>query len=444
MTPTDFSILPEWESSEYGPAELKQTAARITIMVGGETATQSVDTWSKSVSSSARLSAYPLALWLASSWWRLRWEPTSTGGGTPHGWRMSHELAAVGGGFVWPLLCFDSDGVFVETQCRQAARAETESVHYLQSFAKSVRCEVFERAVENFISLVIARLDAMDVVDTDLHAIWHDVQTERRSAKTSLYRRVEACLGFDPDEAPEMVVNEVVALTESAGPSATNEIAAACSGSAPHEMFTKVRELAASSGIAGGMDLPADFRGREASRVDRSAPPWEQGWKCAHGLRNACGLNGGPVDDSSLYSLLSLPQKSHANFPSQSKQAPLGLAVRTKDSGEMRFMFRKRNATGLRFEAARFIGDYLFSSKREMWHPLTDYRTARQKFQRAFAIEFLCPITALLDFMDNDYSESAIEEASGRFNVSSLAIASHLVNNKIIPIAAVPMVSAYT
>src|SRR3972149_3215532 len=55
------------------------------------------------------VSAYAVARWLLLNWWRLRWEPLRT---TTH-WRMTHSLAAIGGGDAWPPLQFSSDGRFV-------------------------------------------------------------------------------------------------------------------------------------------------------------------------------------------------------------------------------------------------------------------------------------------------------------------------------------------
>jgi Zn-dependent peptidase ImmA (M78 family) len=65
----------------------------------------------------------------------------------------------------------------------------------------------------------------------------------------------------------------------------------------------------------------------------------------------------------------------------------------------------------------------------DRWLPATDARTARQQKQRAFAAEFLCPIHAVESFLNEDYSQEAIERAAEHFGVSPLAMRSHLANN---------------
>ena len=69
----------------------------------------------------------------------------------------------------------------------------------------------------------------------------------------------------------------------------------------------------------------------------------------------------------------------------------------------------------------------------ERWLPVTDTGTARQKTQRAFATEFLCPILALDEYLNHDFSPEAVEEAGEYFGVSELAVKSHLANHGRIP-----------
>jgi len=52
-----------------------------------------------------------------------------------------------------------------------------------------------------------------------------------------------------------------------------------------------------------------------------------------------------------------------------------------------------------------------------------------QKFQRAFAAEFLCPVSSLVEFLDGDFSESAVEDAASYFTVSEQTVEALLINN---------------
>jgi hypothetical protein len=91
--------------------EVRHTAAMLRIVVGNDVVTRNEDEWAQTVREEVRLSAYPLALWLASSWWRLRWEPLSISRSIPgQSWRMAHEMSAAGYGYVWPRMLFAFDG----------------------------------------------------------------------------------------------------------------------------------------------------------------------------------------------------------------------------------------------------------------------------------------------------------------------------------------------
>jgi len=65
-----FSIDCDWVSSLHEEPEVRQTSVGLKITLGAGVLTQNVDDWSKTVSDEVRLSAYPLALWFASNWWR--------------------------------------------------------------------------------------------------------------------------------------------------------------------------------------------------------------------------------------------------------------------------------------------------------------------------------------------------------------------------------------
>jgi len=100
----------------------------------------------------------------------------------------------------------------------------------------------------------------------------------------------------------------------------------------------------------------------------------------------------------------------------------------------LQFHPRKKHSIAKRFELARFIGDYiLHDGQGEAWLASTDLRTSRQKYQRAFAAEFLCPLDSLQAYLNKDYSESAIEDAAEHFDVSPQTVESMLANNDLIP-----------
>lgn len=110
----------------------------------------------------------------------------------------------------------------------------------------------------------------------------------------------------------------------------------------------------------------------------------------------------------------------------------MGLAVRTGRWGS-EVAFSKKNRPARRFEAARFIADYLSAAGSDRWLPITDAATARQKLQRAFAAEFLCPIDSLRSYLGDEFLPQDFEDAAEYFGISETAIKSHLANHYLIP-----------
>ena len=139
------------------------------------------------------------------------------------------------------------------------------------------------------------------------------------------------------------------------------------------------------------------------------------------------------MSDEELASVLNIPADRLRRPAVATSRPHLGLAIRNGQQDHLKLLFRKRNRPALRFEAARFVAEEILTPKQESWLPATDTSTARQKVQRAFAAEFLCPIGALRDFLNGDFSPEAIEEAGEYFGVSELAVKSHLANHRQIP-----------
>ena len=429
---SEMVIQLEWLPPFQGTEEVQRTSATIEIRFGADNATRFEDAWSQSVQQGARVSAYPLALWLASSWWRIRWEPlpsrirlTPAGLSADTDWRMSHDLPAAGYGFIWPPLTFASDGEAIRVNCRPSGARSGEPVRYLSEFDVFVPASDFERETDRFMELVLRRLDSLG--RTALHVLWSEVLAERADPGQSAARRFEARLGYEPDEAPEPLVQRLLKVASEAGADAADEIAPVCSGSNPAETLSEVVDLASRPGVIGKVTVP-----RDQSVANGKLPPWQRGQRLAISVRESLGLGRQALDDKTLADLLQISSE-HLNTTEQwANPAPLGLAVRSGDNGELKFLFRKRNRPARRFEAARFIGDHL-CMRRDRWLPITDSATARQKVQRAFAAEFLCPIESLRAYLGNEFPQEAFEDAAEHFGISEMAVKSHLANHHLIP-----------
>lgn len=420
---TDFSIRCRWESALHEAPEVRETSAMIKVMLGDMAITRNEDIWSQTVRDDVRLSAYPLALWFAASWWRLRWEPLPASAPS-HSWRMAHELAAAGHGYVWPRMLFASDGENIQTWAVQSAPTTTTAVRYLTSATYTLQSSDFERALDDFIGSVTARLDAVEIQATTLHGLWEEVITERNDAEIAAYRRLEAMLGFDPDECPESLHDHFSDMIPKAGADAVEEIAAVCA-SDPEKKLKEIIEFSTSNGLEGRIEIPAQ------EDVIHHAPPWQRGRTLAKQVRSCMGLGGTPIEDGRLCELLGLSKEQAINTPS-SAHPPLGMAIRHDGTSRMKFLLSKRNRYGRRFELARLLGDHLMGNINSTWLPATNTKTARQKAQRAFAAELLCPIDALQEQLDGDFSNDAMDDAAEDFGVSTEAVKTQLVNNGLL------------
>lgn len=420
-----FSIaVIKWLADSEGPDEIQQTSAEIRIEVGGHIATRIDDMWSRSVQTEIRVNAYPLALWIAASWWRLRAEPRRSRAAQDLPWRMSHELPAAGGGFLWPPITFEADGDAIILHCRRSLPPKAESAQFLSEFHEKVALRAFENEMEEFVRLVLARLEALGLADTPLRELWDEVCKERRSPSLVRLRELEAKLGYDPEEAPPDLMDRIQTLAQTAGHDAINEIAPVCAGDSPQSVLSSIEELSGSAGIDAYLGEPRESAGR-------SLLPWEKGKALAHEIRHRWGLRGA-VPIGALAKSLGVRSELLEGH-SGSRARPIGLGVRNGEPGHVKLLFRGRRPTAVRFEAARLLAAHLTTPVTESWLPVTDAVTSRQKLQRAFAAEFLCPIEPLQEVLDGDFSEVSMEMAADHFGVSEHTVEYQLRNHGIVP-----------
>lgn len=429
---TGFSVeLGPWIAPREGPEEIRNTTAWTRMLVGGRVVTRVDDRWSQSARDQVVLAAYPLALWFASSWWRLLWEPYPRQGTPSISWRMTHESAAAGHGFVWPRLRFVSDGESAEVSSSVPPSDPSEPIRYLEVASTTSPLPEFEAALADFVDLVVRRLQVAGPRNSELAALWQEVQAERSDPSRTASRRIEARLGYDPDEAPEDLLASLEGLAKGAGQSGVEELAAALSVAPdPRGALVEVVEEARTGGVLGQLlSLPM-------VRPEVSQPPFRRGWNLAAQVRSALSLGNGPLTNDALGDLLGVTAR-HIKDDQPSKPLPLGLAVREAES-TLRVVLSKRRVQGRRFEAARLFADAVAAPRREPWLSATDTDTARQKVQRAFAAEFLAPISALMERLQGDYSDESVDDAGSAFGVSPVLVFSQLANHGLISPDAVP------
>lgn len=421
-----------WLTSGNDSPEIRQTMGMFELKAGDISLTRNEDTWSQTIRDSVLVSAYPLAAWMVSSWWRLLYEPLPPTGIRPSvRWKMAHELTAANQGFIWPRVILASDTELMQIWSTASKAVEQQSVRYVNSLDRPFPVDLleFEQTAKGFIESVLSRLDATGITNTPLAGLWQEVQEELADSDASQYRRCEAELGFDPDECPENLVEDALKLVERMGDKTFSEVAPAYSKDLLEArlLSAEINELIQGSGFDGKPEVSVNH----SVSQEFSKAPWQRANEVASLLRDEIDLREDSVTDDQIYDLLGLHKSEYEALPSPPRRN-ISIAV-PLEKGGFRFHARKRNRPGKRFELARFIGDYLlYGNHGESWLANTDLRTSRQKYQRAFAAEFLCPFSSLHAYLDNDYSESAIEDAAEYFGVSSRTVESILTNNGLI------------
>lgn len=420
----DLRFEQHWTSGAEQVPELGCTMAQFGLYVGQHCLTQNEDTWSKTVRDTVVVSTYPLAMWLASSWWRLNHEPLPPQGTQPVvDWRMAHELGAAGQGYVWPQLVMASDGEDITVWARPSLQARQQSVRYLQGLEAplAVPLHGFQRAVEHFIQATISRLDALGHAGSDLSGLWQLVQEDRNVPLNAQYRRIEAAMGYDPDACPDAVMAHALQLNSWVGESTFSELAPVYGHGKVQARLADIEAWVGGPGLIGKPTAQRHLGKSAAHQL-----PWQRGVDAARGLRQQLAPASAGLSDSRLYDLLGLTSAQvDAWKPPAGVQATLAVP---QSAGAFKYLPRKRHPQAKRFEFARMLGDHVLGAS-EDWMASTDFATARQKAQRAFAAELLCPIDGLLEFLSEDFSEPARDEAAEHFNVSSSTVYSLLANN---------------
>jgi len=414
-----LSIEADWERSESKIPEERAGFAAIGISHFDQWLSVAEDGFVKRVREKVHLSAYSLAEWLAWNWWRLRWEP----GRRSAEWAMAHRMTTIGGGYVWPNITIISDGERVLLNAQPTKFNVAEPLHYLSNVPAVVRADEFVSAIDVFIEQVRGQLEDEKIKESNLESIWTDVLAERKDPEAARTRQLEALLGFDPEEADPKTIKRLLQDSKDLGEQPITELAA----DDPGLSSVQLRELAVEVGAEANPRNVVKLPPSALSTLSPETAAWRRGAQAASALRKHEHLGDSPIADAKLCQLLGVDQK----VLKQVKDSPLSFALdATEKYG--RVALRAKGLTGRRFALARLLGDRLVSSKNGDFYPATRAHTYRQKLQRSFAAEFLCPFDAVSNVLKGDFSDESIDEAAGYFNVSERAVRTLLVNHKVL------------
>ncbi len=302
-------------------------------------------------------------------------------------------------------------------------------VRYLTDALVFIGAAEFEMTIDQFLN------EAIDgyASGTDRLALQAQVEAlraERDDLETSEWRRMEARLGFDPDAAPDAVVEALATLAGSYGNAGVEEAAMATPGPGAADTLE--------AGIEAARRTRVECRFGPALKalgpITRNGEaPWRLAERSASSLRRAFGCVAGQLSNANLANLL---ETSRANFKTTVRTSaaglPYGLRLVADDSDRHRIVIRSRWSGDRRFELARGLGDAIWADCDRLG-PLAASKSARQKFQRAFAQSFCVRYEDLIaEIGTQPPTDDDIAAAANHFYVSERVVRTVLVNKGIL------------
>lgn len=366
-----------------------------------------------------------LAFWLVDNWWRLLSECVPPFGPTAD-WRLAHDLAGIGG-YAWPRLAIWGEGNRVGLSSGSDPAGVVGPVRYLTDALIYVSATVFATEADRFLELVAGERSGLASDWAALRSQIDALTAERGDPEASAWRRLEAQLGYDVDEAPEDLISSLHGFEREYGVGAVAEAALANQGA--DAAIVLEAQIAEAKAHHWECDLDLIRKGVQSFDRELRGSPWRLGEIAAEHVRATAGYPAGPLRNKTLAEILGVQPAAFLGVQGTGGSGELayGLRLRTGCKGGDIVALSSRWSTGRRFEFSRALGDAVWSED-ERLGPLTKAKSERQKFQRAFAQCLLCPYDALQDYIGGDVSDGALTAAAKNFHVSDRLIRSLLVN----------------
>lgn len=387
------------------------------------------------------VSAYPVAEWFAWNWWRLTSEigERSANESTAREWDFSHRISTIGSGYDWPNISIYSDGCISYLDSTRSMPNSVGSFEYYDSSLEIVSTKALERAMSDFIDNTIKLLENKGIQDSNLQRLWKDLMSERSSPDDARCRAMEARLGLNPDDLDEDEICTILGNADSIGLDALNEVAADAARMEYSDGNFPSTEMFQTASAEFGFDVSLDSMVTLSEKsADHSNSVWkygeEEAWQIgkelAGMLRSQEKLNVKSISNRQLAQCAGLKESAISDLSSHWEK----MSFRFKnDNSVSKLTLRPKWETGRRFELARLIGDLV---AREFWKlpeerlsPATGASSYRQKLQRAFAAEFLCPIEYIDEISGKDYTPEKQRKVAKEFNVSEQVVSWQIWNH---------------
>jgi hypothetical protein len=419
-----FRIDISWPSDAH---ENLESVADIKMSVRDRVFTRLFDEAEERVRDYFRASAVGLGFWFADNWWRLRWEPIPDPRFPSTDWRMRHELSSASGDTVWPPFMIYGVGPRVIIAPIAAERTTWGRIRYLEEKPLTLSGDEFEAGIDQLFASVLRNCGEHPDAGA-LEILIAQLGRERGDTELAGWRRLEACLGFDPDQAPDEVIEAMVEFEDRLGAAALDEAAVASPGA------NSAASLNAAVHATEVSTLIVDFSAVDEV-VDAFAfygqTPWQAAEQAALHLRQVLNL-GDVVRWADLGDILRTRWQNMKEATATARNLPYSAKAQEQNQ-RSRLALAMQPNYHRRFEVARMIGDQIWTGGKG-FGVVSRAKTDRQKFQRSFAQMFLCPMAALRTIIDvNQPTSEQISKAAKHFQVQKTVITTILVNRGYLP-----------
>ncbi len=402
--------------------------AEISLRVGDSVISRIADTKKGTVRDFFRASSTSLAFWMADNWWRLRWETISDSRLPSIDWRLRHELNSASGGALWPPVMIFSVGDRIAFAPSVGNKVVDGPQSYFQFKIGMVAADEYERELDCLFEAVLEHC-AKTEDGNALNTLLKQITTERNDPELAAWRRLEACLGFDPDTAPDEVINALVKLEDVAGEDGVEEAAHAQPGANAAQSLSLAIEATRESKVEVDLSL-ADSLKRDWN-LPSYASPWEMAEAAARELRSIVGVTRGLLDHTVFADVFKARWDDLKSSTATARKLPYGARIGGEKAS--RVALQTLGSNNRRYELARQFGD-------AVWQKDSDFgivsrsNSDRQKFQRAFARSLLCPFEYLQRVIDvNDPTPDAMQKAARMFCVHPSVVRNQLVYKGYLP-----------
>ena len=421
----EFQIAPYWsQAPDLGEVDV----AEIRIALGELALIQIADIGRGQLRDFVRASSVSLGFWFTDNWWRLRWETMRDYKTATADWRLRHELTSVSGGTTWPPLMIYGVGARVVVAPIAIGPRARVPVSYVPAPVSIMPGQTYEAGVDAFLKKVLENC-ARAKDGKALKILLNQLNRERKDPELAAWRRLEATLGYDPDDASENLIESLTVQERRVGTEAVEEAAASSPGATASTTLAQVISASEASTVL--INLTSAVKTHDVIvRIDPWKPVWLAAENAAAQFRKAVGRAKGPILNKAFGDILAIRWQDVTAASSTAEKLPYG-AWLTGDGTKERIALQAKSSAGRRFELARVIGDALLS-RNANFGLFSRARTDRQKFQRAFAQSLLCPLEDLQEHIDvTGPTDEQIKAAAKHFHVHETVVRTLLVNKSV-------------